>query len=200
MKPIIYLATQNKHKIDEIKDLLGDLFDFRTVFELGLAVEIPETGTTLTENSMQKAQFIAEAYHGITCLADDSGLEVEALGGAPGVYSARYAGEAKSDTANVAKLIDELANSTNRKARFVTVLTLHHAGQYYVFEGEIQGQINHKPVGSNGFGYDPVFVPEGMDKTFAELSLVEKNQIAHRARSLQKFKKFVDDSRIFQMD
>lgn len=200
MKPIIYLATQNKHKIDEIKDLLGDLFDFRTVFELGLSVEIPETGSTLTENSMQKAQFIAQAYDGITCLADDSGLEVVALKGAPGVYSARYAGDQKSDTANVAKLLLELAGSANRQARFVTVLTLHHAGKYYVFEGEIQGQINHKPVGSNGFGYDPVFVPEGMDKTFAELSLVEKNQIAHRARALQKFKKFVNDSRIFQLD
>lgn len=200
MKPIIYLATQNQHKIDEIKDLLGDLFDFRTVFELGLSVEIPETGTTLTENSMQKAQYIAQAFNGITCLADDSGLEVEALKGAPGVYSARYAGESKSDTANVAKLLRELAASINRKARFVTVLTLHHAGQYFVFEGEIQGQINYEPIGSNGFGYDPVFVPEGMHQTFAELSLGEKNQMAHRARALQKFKKFVDDSRIFQLD
>lgn len=199
-KPIIFLATQNAHKIDEIKDLLGDLFDFKTVFELGLSVEIPETGTTLVENSMQKAQFIALAYNGITCLADDSGLEVEALNGAPGVYSARYAGEAKSDVANVTKLLQEMANSTNRKARFVTVLTLHHLGQFYVFEGEIHGQIHTEPKGSNGFGYDPVFIPEGMDLTFAELSLSEKNQMAHRARALQKFKKFVDDSRIFQLD
>jgi len=199
MKPIIYLATQNKHKIDEIKDLLGDLFDFRTVFELGLAVDIPETGTTLTENSMQKAQFIAQAYNGITCLADDSGLEVEALDGAPGVYSARYAGEVKSDSANVEKLLLELADATNRKARFVTVLTLHHEGQYYAFVGEIQGQIHAEPKGSNGFGYDPVFVPEGLGQTFAELSLAEKNQIAHRARALHKFKKFVEDSRIFQL-
>ena len=200
MKPIIYLATQNRHKIDEIKDLLGDLFDFRTVFELGLAVEIPETGSTLAENSMQKAQFIAENFSGITCLSDDSGLEVTALNGAPGVYSARYAGIPTSDAANVAKLLQALGGEANRHARFVTVMTLHHAGEYYAFEGEIHGHIEEEPRGSQGFGYDPVFVPEGMEKTFAELTLAEKNQIAHRARALQKFKKFVDESQIFQQD
>lgn len=197
MKPIIYLATQNQHKIDEIKDLLGDLFDFRTVFELGLVVEIPETGSTLTENSRQKAEFIAQKFGGITCLADDSGLEVDALNGAPGVYSARYAGEAKSDTANVAKLLQALANEPNRNARFVTVLTLHHQGQFYVFEGEVHGQIQAEPRGSQGFGYDPIFVPTGIEQTFAELSLAEKNQLAHRALALEKFKMFVQDAQIF---
>jgi XTP/dITP diphosphohydrolase len=197
MKPVIYLATQNRHKIDEIKDLLGDLFDFRTVFELGLEEEIPETGMTLGENSRQKAAFIANKFAGITCVADDSGLEVTALNGAPGVFSARYAGDEKSDVANVTKLLSDLAETSNRNARFVTVLTLHHKGQFYVFEGEINGQINHRPVGSNGFGYDPVFVPEGTTKSFAELSLAEKNQIAHRARALQKFKCFVEASQIF---
>lgn len=197
MKPVIYLATQNQHKIDEIKDLLGDLFDFRTVFELGLVVEIPETGSTLTENSRQKAEFISQKFGGITCLADDSGLEVDALNGAPGVYSARYAGEAKSDTANVAKLLQALANEPNRNARFVTVLTLHHHGQFYVFEGEVHGQIQAEPRGSQGFGYDPIFVPTGIEQTFAELSLAEKNQLAHRARALEKFKMFVQDAQIF---
>lgn len=197
MKPIIYLATQNQHKIDEIKDLLGDLFDFRTVFELGLVVEIPETGSTLAENSRQKAEFIAQKFGGITCLADDSGLEVDALNGAPGVYSARYAGEAKSDTANVAKLLQALANEPNRNARFVTVLTLHHQGQFYVFEGEVHGQIQAEPRGTQGFGYDPIFVPTGIEQTFAELSLAEKNQLAHRARALEKFKMFVQDTQIF---
>jgi XTP/dITP diphosphohydrolase len=197
MKPIIYLATQNEHKIDEIKDLLGDLFDFRTVFELGLVVEIPETGSTLAENSRQKAEFIAQKFGGITCLADDSGLEVDALNGAPGVYSARYAGEAKSDTANVAKLLQVLANEPNRNARFVTVLTLHHQGQFYVFEGEVHGQIQAEPRGTQGFGYDPIFVPTGIEQTFAELSLAEKNQLAHRARALEKFKMFVQDAQIF---
>jgi XTP/dITP diphosphohydrolase len=197
MKPLIYLATQNEHKIDEIKDLLGDLFDFRTVFELGLVVEIPETGSTLVENSRQKAEFIAQKFGGITCLADDSGLEVAALNGAPGVYSARYAGEAKSDTANVAKLLQVMANETNRNARFVTVLTLHHQGQFYVFEGEVHGQIQAEPRGTKGFGYDPIFVPTGIEQTFAELSLAEKNQLAHRARALEKFKMFVQDAQIF---
>ena len=197
MKPIIYLATQNAHKIDEIKDLLGDLFDFRTVFELGLVVEIPETGSTLVENSRQKAEFIAQKFGGITCLADDSGLEVDALNGAPGVYSARYAGEAKSDTANVAKLLQVMANEPNRNARFVTVLTLHHQGQFYVFEGEVHGQIQAEPRGSQGFGYDPIFAPTGIEQTFAELSLAEKNQLAHRARALEKFKMFVQDAQIF---
>jgi XTP/dITP diphosphohydrolase len=197
MKPLIYLATQNEHKIDEIKDLLGDLFDFRTVFELGLVVEIPETGSTLVENSKQKAEYIAQNFGGITCLADDSGLEVAALNGAPGVYSARYAGEAKSDTANVAKLLQVMANETNRNARFVTVLTLHHQGQFYVFEGEVHGQIQAEPRGTKGFGYDPIFVPTGIEQTFAELSLAEKNQLAHRARALEKFKMFVQDAQIF---
>jgi XTP/dITP diphosphohydrolase len=197
MKPIIYLATQNQHKIDEIKDLLGDLFDFRTVFELGLVVEIPETGATLAENSRQKAEFIAQKFGGITCLADDSGLEVDALNGAPGVYSARYAGEAKSDTANVAKLLQVMANEPNRNANFVTVLTLHHQGQFYVFEGEVHGQIQAEPRGTQGFGYDPIFVPTGIEQTFAELSLAEKNQLAHRARALEKFKMFVQDAQIF---
>jgi XTP/dITP diphosphohydrolase len=197
MKPIIYLATQNEHKIDEIKDLLGDLFDFRTVFELGLVVEIPETGSTLAENSRQKAEFIAQKFGGITCLADDSGLEVDALNGAPGVYSARYAGEAKSDTANVAKLLQVLANEPNRNARFVTVLTLHYQGQFYVFEGEVHGQIQAEPRGTQGFGYDPIFAPTGIEQTFAELSLAEKNQLAHRARALEKFKIFVQDAQIF---
>lgn len=197
MKPLIYLATQNEHKIDEIKDLLGDLFDFRTVFELGLVVEIPETGSTLVENSKQKAEYIAQNFGGITCLADDSGLEVAALNGAPGVFSARYAGEAKSDTANVAKLLQVMANETNRNARFVTVLTLHHQGQFYVFEGEVHGQIQAEPRGTQGFGYDPIFVPTGIEQTFAELSLAEKNQLAHRARALEKFKMFVQDAQIF---
>ncbi len=119
------------------------------------------------------------------------------MNGAPGVYSARYAGEAKSDTANVAKLLQVMANETNRNARFVTVLTLHHQGQFYVFEGEVHGQIQAEPRGTKGFGYDPIFVPTGIEQTFAELSLAEKNQLAHRARALEKFKMFVQDAQIF---
>ncbi|MHA8081034.1 RdgB/HAM1 family non-canonical purine NTP pyrophosphatase [Aquirufa regiilacus] len=196
MKPTIYLATQNKHKIEEIKDLLGDLFDIHTVFELGLSVEIPETGHTLQENARQKAEYIAEHFQ-VTCLSDDSGLEVNALGGRPGVYSARYAGEPKDDAANVDKLLFELSDSADRSARFVTVLTLHHQGQYVSFEGEVLGDIVREPRGTQGFGYDPVFQPLGNDRTFAEMSMAEKNALAHRARAMQKFKSFLAESEFF---
>jgi XTP/dITP diphosphohydrolase len=196
MKPLIYLATQNSHKVDEIKDLLGDLFDIRTVYELGLVEDIPETGQTLHENSFQKASYIAELYQ-VTCLSDDSGLEVAALGGAPGVYSARYAGEPKNDLANLQKLLREMEGQANRSARFVTVLTFHHQGQFEQFEGEVLGEITMEPRGEQGFGYDPVFQPQGHTRTFAEMSMAEKNQLAHRARALQKFKAFLSNTRIF---
>lgn len=196
MKPTIYLATQNKHKIEEIKDLLGDLFDIHTVFELGLSIEIPETGHTLQENARQKAEYIVEHFQ-VTCLSDDSGLEVNALGGRPGVYSARYAGEPKDDAANVDKLLFELSDSEERSARFVTVLTLHHQGQYVSFEGEVLGDIVREPRGTQGFGYDPVFQPLGNDRTFAEMSMAEKNALAHRARAMQKFKSFLAETDFF---
>jgi XTP/dITP diphosphohydrolase len=195
-KQRLYLATQNQHKIEEIKDLLGDLFAIHTVFELGLSVEIPETGNTLQANSMQKAAYIAEHFQ-VTCLSDDSGLEVKALDGRPGVYSARYAGEPKDDAANVQKLLSELEGVSDRSAGFVTVLTFHHQGQYFSFEGEIQGQIASSPRGEHGFGYDPVFVPAGFDRTFAEMTMEEKNQMAHRARAMQKFKSFIDETGFF---
>ncbi len=196
-KPSLYLATQNSHKVEEIKDLLGDLFDIHSVVDLGLDEEIPETGQTLHENSLQKAAFIAERYQ-VTCLADDSGLEVEALAGAPGVFSARYAGTPKDDQANMQKLLHEMAGQRNRAARFVTVLTLHHQGKFEQFEGDVQGEITGEPRGIQGFGYDPIFQPLNQCRTFAEMSLVEKNQLAHRARALEKFKSFVFQSRIFQ--
>jgi XTP/dITP diphosphohydrolase len=195
-KQRLYLATQNQHKIEEIKDLLGDLFDIHTVFDLGVSVEIPETGNTLQANSMQKAAYIAEHFQ-VTCLSDDSGLEVNALGGRPGVYSARYAGEPKDDAANVRKLLEELDGVSDRSARFVTVLTFHHQGKYVSFEGEIQGQIASNPRGEQGFGYDPVFVPAGFDRTFAEMNMEEKNLMAHRARAMQKFKSFIDETGFF---
>ncbi|MFL0160911.1 RdgB/HAM1 family non-canonical purine NTP pyrophosphatase [Aquirufa salirivi] len=194
MLPKLYLATQNLHKVEEIEALLKGLFEVRTVQDLGLTEEIPETGSTLAENSLLKAQFIANRYQ-VTCLSDDSGLEVEALGCAPGVYSARYAGEPKNDQRNLDLLLHNLSTEKHRNARFVTVLTYHTQGQYRQFEGEIQGQITHEARGTSGFGYDPVFQPEGLSRTFAEMSLTEKNQMAHRARALQKFKIFVDESR-----
>jgi len=191
MRPILYLATQNKHKVEELSALLQDHFTVRDLSSLALTEEIPETGNTLTENSLQKARYIADKFQ-VSCLADDSGLEVEALQGAPGVYSARYAGEPKNDQANVSLLLQNLQGFSNRQARFVTVLTYFNGTSYYSFEGEIQGTIVETPRGSQGFGYDPVFQPENETHTFAEMTLEEKNQIAHRARALEKFINFLD--------
>lgn len=191
MRPVLYLATQNKHKVEELSALLQDHFTVRDLSSLALTEEIPETGTTLTENSLQKARYIAEKFQ-VSCLADDSGLEVEALNGAPGVYSARYAGEPKDDQANLQLLLQNLAGFTNRRARFVTVLTYFDHSSYYSFEGEIQGTIVESPRGTQGFGYDPIFQPELETRTFAEMALAEKNLIAHRARALEKFKNFLD--------
>ena len=189
----LYLATQNKHKIEELSTLLGNHFLIKSISELGVIDDIPETGKTLAENSRQKAQFIADRF-GVTCLSDDSGLEVDCLGGLPGVFSARFAGEPKNDLANSNKLIIEMSKYADRSARFVTVLTFHQNGQFRQFEGEIRGEIVLSPRGSHGFGYDPLFQPENESRTFAEMTLSEKNLIAHRARALHKFKAFADES------
>jgi XTP/dITP diphosphohydrolase len=189
----LYLATQNKHKIEELSALLGSHFLIKSISELGVVDDIPETGKTLAENSMQKAQFIADRF-GVTCLSDDSGLEVDCLGGLPGVFSARFAGEPKNDLANCHKLIVEMSQYADRSARFVTVLTFHQNGQFHQFEGEIRGEIMLSPRGNHGFGYDPLFQPENESRTFAEMTLSEKNIIAHRARALHKFKTFADEN------
>jgi len=193
MRPILYLATQNKHKVEELSALLQDHFTVRDLSTLPISEEIPETGKTLTENSIQKARYIAEKFQ-VSCLADDSGLEVDALHGAPGVYSARYAGEPKNDQANLQLLLKNLASQANRSARFVTVLTYFDGASYHSFEGEIKGSIVEVPRGTQGFGYDPVFQPENQTRTFAEMTLAEKNKIAHRARALEKFKNFLDET------
>ena len=189
----LYLATQNKHKIEELSALLGSQFLIKSISELGVIEDIPETGKTLVENSMQKAQFIADRF-GVNCLSDDSGLEVNCLGGLPGVYSARYAGEPKNDLANSSKLLVDMSRHADRSARFVTVLTFHQNGQFHQFEGEIKGEIVLSPRGNQGFGYDPLFQPENESRTFAEMTLSEKNIIAHRARALHKFQLFADES------
>lgn len=192
----LYLATQNAHKVEELSALLGSHFRIHSISELPISEEIPETGLTLAENSMQKARYVAERF-GVTCLADDSGLEVRALGGAPGVFSARYAGEPKNDQANCSKLIKELQGITDRQARFVTVLTFHDAGTFVQFEGEVLGTIIQMARGDQGFGYDPLFEPLGEHRTFAEMTMAEKNKIAHRGRALEKFKQFVDETLLF---
>lgn len=189
----LYLATQNKHKVEELSALLGNRFLIKSIFELGVVEEIPETGKTLAENSMQKAQYIADRF-GVNCLSDDSGLEVNCLGGLPGVFSARFAGEPKNDAANSQKLLEAMRTCMDRSARFVTVLTFHQRGNFYQFDGEILGEIVPHPRGTHGFGYDALFLPENESKTFAEMTLSEKSEIAHRARALAKFKAFADES------
>jgi XTP/dITP diphosphohydrolase len=191
-RPIIYLATQNAHKVEELLSLIGEQFLVKSIADLPITEEIPETGLTLHENSMQKAKYIADRFQ-VDCLADDSGLEVQALNGEPGVYSARYAGIPKSDQANMDKLLMNLEGVSNRNARFVTILTYHSAGKFHQFEGEVEGNISLSPRGTNGFGYDSVFIPLGQDKTFGEMTLSEKNLFAHRARAFRFFCKFVDE-------
>ena len=190
MKKQLIFATGNAHKLEEVKAALDNGFDIISLKDFGFSEEIPETGETLEANALQKARFIHERF-GKDCFSDDTGLEVEALGGEPGVYSARYAGENVSFDDNIDKLLKNMADKENRSARFRTVFALLLGGKEYIFEGEIKGQIIKEKRGSNGFGYDPVFMPDGFDKTFAELTIHEKNAISHRARALAKMKEFL---------
>lgn len=186
----LIIATHNKHKLQEIQGMLQGLFEVKGLTDIGCTEEIPETGTQLQENAWQKASFVKEHF-GYDCFADDTGLEVEALNGAPGVYSARYAGEHCSFDDNVAKMLREMEGKTNRKARFRTVIALIQNGQTHYFEGIVDGEILTERHGSEGFGYDPIFRPEGYEKSFAELSLEEKNSISHRGRAVAKLIDFL---------
>jgi len=184
MKKIIF-ATNNLHKLSEVRALLGSVFEVVSLKELGFEGDIPETGTTLAENASQKSYYIYERY-GLDCFADDTGLEVDALDGAPGVYSARYAGEHASYEENVIKLLQELEGKTNRTARFKTVVSLILDGEEFQFEGRVEGRILTQRSGSSGFGYDPVFQPKGYSESFAEMPSDLKNRISHRGRAMQK--------------
>ena len=189
----IVFATNNQHKLQEIREILGDQFEILSLADIGCHEDIPETGNTLEANAHQKAEYVFDHYH-IDCFADDTGLEVDALGGAPGVHSARYAeGTDHNSEANMAKLLRELGDNDNRKARFRTVISLIQmeggnpvCSREYQFEGVVEGRIDREKHGSEGFGYDPVFIPEGYDKSFAELGEEIKNQISHRARAVKK--------------
>lgn len=183
-------ATNNDHKLVEIRSLLGKDFSILSLKEIGCNEEIPEEGQTLEENSAQKARFIYERY-GLDCFADDTGLEVEALGGEPGVYSARYAGPGKSSEDNMTRLLARLNGKTNREARFRTVITLILNGREYQFEGVAKGRIIEERKGGKGFGYDPVFQPEGFDKTFAEMTLEQKGKISHRGQAISRLADFL---------
>ncbi|MDD6437391.1 MAG: non-canonical purine NTP diphosphatase [Prevotella sp.] len=188
----IVFATNNAHKLREIREILGTRFDIVSLADIGCHEDIPETGATLEENGSQKSHYVT-AHYGLPCFADDTGLEVEALGGAPGVHSARYAEGTDHDSeANMAKLLRELQGHANRKARFRTVISLLEpdAGQggwkEHRFEGEVKGSIATEKHGHEGFGYDPLFVPEGYKESFAQLGEEVKNHISHRARAVKK--------------
>ncbi len=184
----IVFATNNQHKLDEIREILGSQYEVVSLHDIGCTEDIPETGDTLEKNAWQKARYIFEKYH-LSCFADDTGLEVEALNGAPGVHSARYAEGTDHDSeANMQKLLRELENNNNRNARFRTVIALIiNDGQCeQQFEGIVNGHIAYEKSGTEGFGYDPIFVPDGYEQSFAELGMEIKNHISHRARAVQK--------------
>ena len=189
----LVFATNNKHKLDELQAILGDQFSLLSLKEIGCNDEIPEEQPTLEGNANQKSSFIFDKY-GYNCFADDTGLEIEALNGEPGVYSARYAGEEKSADANMNKVLQKLVKIKNRKARFRTVISLIINGTETQFEGIVEGKIISKKKGISGFGYDPIFQPDGFKETFAEMNLANKNKISHRGRAVQKLIEFLKNS------
>ena len=187
----LVFATNNKNKIKEIQSLLNGKFRILSLEEIGFSGEIPEDHDTLEENSFQKAEFIQSRF-AVNCFADDTGLEIEALNGRPGVYSARYAGLKASAEDNINKVLTELGEETNRRAQFRTVISLLLNNQRYSFEGMVEGEILTHKSGSDGFGYDPIFRPKGYEQSFAEMSLTDKNSISHRGRAVQQLISFLE--------
>ena len=190
MKRKLVVATNNAHKLEEIAAILGNEMELLSLKDIQCNVDIPETANTLEGNARQKAMYIYENY-GMDCFADDTGLEVEALDGAPGVFSARYAGDGHDSEANMLKLLAELDGKENRKAQFRTAICLIMHGKEYLFEGIVKGIIIKEKRGNTGFGYDPIFVPECHSLTFAELGNDIKNTISHRARAVEKLCQFL---------
>ena len=196
MKTVVF-ASNNAHKLEEIRAILGTKFDVKSLKDIGSNVDIPETGTTFRENALQKARYVKEHF-GFDCFADDSGLQVEALGGEPGVYSARYAVKngrqvtaGNKDDANMDVLLEKLAREENRKACFRTCIALIYEGETHFFDGVVEGHIITEKRGDGGFGYDPLFVPDGYEKTFAEMGNEVKNNISHRARAVAQLAEFL---------
>jgi XTP/dITP diphosphohydrolase len=186
----LVFATHNDHKLKEVQQLLPESIELLSLKDIQCFDEIPETGETLEENAKIKADFVTQTY-GLDCFSDDTGLLVNALDGAPGVYSARYAGEQKNAQDNMGKLLLELNGKENRNAHFKTVIHLNLEGQSHTFDGIVEGTITHKEQGSGGFGYDPIFQPNGYNKTFGELPPKTKNAISHRGRAIQKLVNFL---------
>ena len=192
----IVFATNNTHKLSEIRQILGDSVEVLSLADIGCHVDIPETADTLEGNALQKAQYVVDHYH-ISCFADDTGLEVDALTGEPGIYSARYAGEGHDSEANMTKLLNKLGENNNRNARFRTVIALLLVKgdeiEQHLFEGIVNGTIIRERKGTAGFGYDPIFQPDGYEATFAELGNDIKNKISHRAKAVEKLKAALAD-------
>lgn len=187
----LVFATNNRHKLEEIREILGDRFEIVSLSQIGCHEDIPEDHETLQENALQKARFVKEHY-GYDCFADDTGLEIEALENRPGVYSARYAGPAKSSEDNVRKVLKEMERKANRKAQFRTVIALVMSGKEYCFEGKVLGEILTERQGSAGFGYDPIFRPSGFTESFAQMEMKQKNGISHRGRAVEKLAEFLN--------
>lgn len=183
-------ASNNEHKLTEIRQIVGDQYQVVSLQDIGCNEELAEDQDTLEGNSRQKAEYVWQHY-GVSCFADDTGLEVEALGGEPGVYSARYAGTQRSSADNIALLLGNLKGQANRRAQFRTAITLFLDGQLHQFNGIVKGQIALAPSGTVGFGYDPVFIPEGHDQTFAQMPAEQKNSISHRGRAMQQLVAFL---------
>lgn len=191
MRRKLVFATNNAHKLDEIRAILGDEIEIVSLADIGCHTDIPETADTLEGNALQKARYVYEHYH-CDCFADDTGLEVEALDGAPGVHTARYAYPDRHDPeANTRKLLDALKEKSSRRAQFRTVIALILNGEEHVFDGRVEGSIATEKRGTEGFGYDPVFIPEDSGKTFAELGVEAKNRISHRARAVARLCEFL---------
>lgn len=188
MKKIVF-ATNNQNKLAEVRQMLPD-YEIVGLQDIGFNEEIPETADSFQGNAALKADYITNTY-GLDCFADDSGLEVEALNGAPGIYSARYAGEPVNHNNNIDKLLDALENSLNRYARFKTVIALNYRGHKYYFTGIVKGEILKKRQGDGGFGYDPVFMPEGYKRSFAEMTTEEKGLISHRGKAVEQLIEFL---------
>lgn len=191
MEKLVF-ATNNKHKIKEVQSVIGNTFKVVSLSDIRCFTDIPETADTLEGNALLKARFVWDKYK-IDCFADDTGLEVKALNNAPGVFSARYAGEGKNAEDNMVKVLNEIKEQKDRSARFRTVIALIVCGKEYTFEGIINGHLIEEKKGLEGFGYDPIFIPEGYDRTFAELGSEIKNTISHRAIAVNKLKTFLHE-------
>ena len=187
----LVFATNNLNKLKEVQSLIPQYIELLTLADIGCFEDVPETQDTIEGNAIQKAEFIKEHY-GYDCFADDTGLEVEALNGAPGVFSARYAGEQRNSEDNIQKILENLENKSNRNAAFKTVIALELCGKQHLFTGVCKGEITRNKVGDQGFGYDPIFKAEGYDQTFAEIALDEKNRIGHRGKAIRLLVEFLN--------